>query len=388
MIFQSIGSQFRAPDMWRHLTAHASRDSSTKLTHTLEATFGGKAFLYQNGRSALAAALTQIASDHPGASVAVNGYSCFVVQEAVHAAGLTPVFLDIEPETLHFSGGTLAKALTENTDIKAVVVQNTLGIPCDIETIERIATKRNICLIEDLAHSTGLRYGNGRAAGSVGAFVVLSFGRDKLLDTVSGGALIVRQSTDTSKLPQPELLAPLGTRLRDRLYPFFTWIARMLYPIKVGGVLLRGLLWTKLISRSASGSINPSYTMPAWQAKRALYRLKELDHDIGRRKALQEIYQERLPSLIVADTPVRVSIMVKDRAAVLRALRAHHYYLDDTWYDSPIGPRRLYPSVAFPESRCPHAVYAAEHIINLPTHVSVDKTTARHIAQIIAEEEA
>ena len=108
-------------------------------------------------------------------------------------------------------------------------------------------------------------------------------------------------------------------------------------------------------------------------AKRALYRLKELDHDIGRRKALQEIYQERLPSLIVADTPVRVSIMVKDRAAVLRALRAHHYYLDD---------------VAFPESRCPHAVYAAEHIINLPTHVSVDKTTARHIAQIIAEVEA
>ena len=52
--------------------------------------------------------------------------------------------------------------------------------------------RRGLYLIEDLAHCPGNHYADGPAFGSVGDLVVLSFSRDKQVDAVAGGALIVR----------------------------------------------------------------------------------------------------------------------------------------------------------------------------------------------------
>jgi dTDP-4-amino-4,6-dideoxygalactose transaminase len=98
------------------------------------------------------------------AVVAFNGFTCYAVYKAVRNAGCAIVYLDIHDRDLHFSPEVLQSALQKNQAIKVVIIQNTLGYPCDIEKLSKSASK-NIILIEDLAHSIGARYTNNQEAG-------------------------------------------------------------------------------------------------------------------------------------------------------------------------------------------------------------------------------
>jgi len=384
--FQSVGSQYDFKAAWAHLFAHGNARSSQALTSELELQFGGNSYLYANGRSALTAALKAVVSSSD--EVAINGFTCYVVQEAVKSAGAKPLFLDVDTSTLHFSEIHLEEAIKSHPNLRAIVVQNTFGIPCDIARIEAFAKNHQLILIEDLAHCIGLTYPDGRKAGTVGDFVMLSFGRDKLLDCVSGGALIVRNPAYVNKVQAPVHLAPRTTRRRDRWYPMLMWLARTGYPIGIGKLLMKLYQVTKMVVRTADGSIDHLAALPSWQADRALAKLHELPNDIVRRRLLVETYGTLLPtSFHHSGAPVRFAYLAKDRSDVLHTLLMRRYYLTDTWYDTPIGPARLYGGVDYPEVSCPNAVEIAQRIINLPTHRYVSVSDAERIAHIVQEVE-
>ena len=386
MRFQSVGSQYSFNDSFAHLLARNNEHHSSELIAELERQFEGKAYLYANGRSALAAALQPLAKN--GDAVAINGFTCYVVQEAVKTVGAVPVFLDVELATLNFPATQLETALQTHPNLRAVVIQNTFGIACDIGAIESFARAHQLIIIEDLAHCVGLTYPDGRKAGTVGDIVMLSFGRDKLLDCVSGGALIVRTSALQTAVAAPIQLPARSTQHRDRWYPTLMWLARTLYPIGIGKVLMKLYQATKLVVRTADGSIDTQVTMPSWQAGRVLIKLKALPSDVLRRQKLGDIYHDHFPAILhESGAPVRIPHVVKNRSRVFEALRHKGYYLDDTWYDTPIGPARLYGKVSYPEESCPNAVAMARQIINLPTHQAMTSTDAERIARIIQEVE-
>jgi len=386
MRFQSVGSQYTFRDAWSHLFAHGDKTTSATLRAELEHRFSGKAYLYANGRSALAAALKPLVT--PSDEVAINGFTCYVVQEAVRTAGASPLFLDVDLSTLHFSDVQLRDTIAAHPNLRAIVIQNTFGIPCDIVHIEAFAREHQIVLIEDLAHSVGLTYADGRKAGTVGDLVMLSFGRDKLLDCVSGGALIIRDAQYIDKIQAPVHTLSRASQRRDRWYPTLMWWARALYPIGIGKVLMKCYQVTKMTMRTADGSIDPLAALPAWQASRVLAKLSSLDSDIARRRQLIETYGNSLASSFHhSGAPVRFPYLAKDRARVWDTLRRQKFYLNDTWYDTPIGPARLYDKVGFPESLCPNAVEAARCIINLPTHRYISIADAERIAHIVLKVE-
>lgn len=382
MRFQSVGSQYTFKDACAHLFAHGKEATSAALSAELEHQFSGTAYLYANGRSALAAALKPLVT--PSDEVAINGFTCYVVQEAVRTTGASPLFLDVDLSTLHFSDIQLNEAIPAHPNLRAIVIQNTFGIPCDITRIEAFARAHQIVLIEDLAHSVGLTYSDGRKAGTVGDLVMLSFGRDKLLDCVSGGALIIRDTQYLDKIQAPVHTPSRVSQRRDRWYPTLMWWARALYPIGIGKVLMKCYQATKMVVRTADGSIDPLCALPAWQASRVLTKLSSLDSDIARRRQLIEAYSNSLASSFHhSGTPVRFPYLAKNRTRTWDALRRRKYYLDDTWYDTPIGPSRLYDKVGFPEPSCPNAVEVARRIINLPTHRYITIADAERIAHIV-----
>ena len=386
MRFQSVGSQYSFKDSFAHLFARNNGRHSSELIAELEHQFDGKAYLYANGRSALAAALQSVAKS--GDAVAINGFTCYVVQEAVRSIGAEPLFLDVDLSTLNFSAIQLDAALQAHANLRAVVIQNTFGISCDIATIESFARAHQLIIIEDLAHCIGLTYPDGRKAGTIGDIVMLSFGRDKLLDSVSGGALVVRSHELQATITAPTNLPSHSTQRRDRWYPTLMWWARTLYPIGIGKVLMKLYQMTKLVVRTADGSIDQLCTMPSWQAGRALVKLDALPADILRRQKLSDVYHEHFPATLhESGAPVRVPHIVKNRTHVFELLRRKGYYLDDTWYDTPIGPARLYARVNYPEESCPNAVAVAGQIINLPTHQAITTIDAERIARIIQEAE-
>ena len=332
-------------------------------------------FLYHNGRSAISAGLRAIVpkknGEHPG--VVITALTCYAVVEAVKSAGFTPVFADIDEKTLHFNGKTLEDALKKHKNVRAVIVQNNLGHPADIKSIRTVAKKHNLVLVEDLAHCAGISYKDGKEAGSYGDFVALSFGKGKSVDTISGGALVLRSKeftyvergrfkTKELKLPKEPTKKPkFGDRFRDRFYPLFGKMIRGLYFFRLGKLFTSFLLKTHQIKRSADATLDLKVKLTNWQAKLALKQLESLPKN---RQPLREFF------------------FVDDRNIVLNELERKGFVMGDTWYDIPVSPERYYKKVNFPENECPVATELSQHIVNLPTHYTkTELSPARKIIE-------
>ena len=129
---------------------------------------GERTIVTINGRSAIAAGLKYYLRDFLGfndGEIIINGFTCFAVFQGVKAGGFTPVFADISKTDLNFTVESIEKVLTKKT--RAIIVQNTFGKMIDIKAIEQLCKKNKLILIEDLAHSVGRKYRDGREAGSL-----------------------------------------------------------------------------------------------------------------------------------------------------------------------------------------------------------------------------
>lgn len=389
MLFQSIGAHYSYGAAFRHFFTIGGKYSTRALEVALAKKYAGEVALYSKGRAALAEAI-RIATGGSG-KVVISGLTCYSVVQAVEAAGCTPVYIDIRTSDLHFGPSELEAVFAKHDDIAAVVVQNMLGIPCDIIGIEKVATAHRALLIEDLAHSAGAQYSDGREVGMVGDITMLSFGRDKAIDTVNGGALIVRRPELIVQL-HPAINQPsFVVQLRDRLYPLLAWHVRALSRVNLGLLLLAVASRLKLTTRSADGDVDVTVMLPGWQAKRALQELSTMDQRTALRREKRALYvalSRYMPEAALGDgaVPIRMPLLVNNRATVLTALKKQQFFVQDTWYDVPVSPIRFYHKAHYVEENCPVAVEVAGRIINLPTHGYVTPEQAAHMARIINEE--
>lgn len=102
-------------------------------------------------------------------------------------AGATPVFCDVDPETLSVTPETIAEVITPKT--KAIIVMPYGGRPLGIEELVRFARERGIAVIEDAAHAAGM-LDRGEWAGVHSDLAAYSFYATKNLTTAEGGMLL------------------------------------------------------------------------------------------------------------------------------------------------------------------------------------------------------
>ena len=365
MKFIAHASQFGLKKTLRQLFTFGFKKDSEKLKSYIAERYQVEAenvALYGSGRTALSEALKYFIK--PGDKVAITALTCFAVVEAVRSAGCEPVYLDVNLQNLHFDAKILEKACAKNPEIKAVIVQNNLAYPCDIANIESVAKKYNLALIEDLAHCVGMDYSDGREAGMVGDAVIMSFGKSKSLDLISGGLLFLRITDKRKKsFAVPVDLPSLADRFRTRLYPLFGAITRALFHLQLGRInfgrlYTAFLLQTHQIQKSADAKLDNSIRLTHWQAKLALRDLKKIKHR----------------------TPLRRFYFVENRAELLKKLTTAGFIMDDIWYSSSVSPERYYAQANFDEKACPKAVFAANHLINLPNWLNIfELAEARHL---------
>lgn len=103
--------------------------------------------------------------------------------------GCQPVFVDIDPQTLNIDPGKIEAAITEHTT--GILATHVYGNPCDIEAIEKIASKYHLKVIYDAAHCFGTIY-KGRSVFEYGDISTTSFHATKLFHTIEGGAVITK----------------------------------------------------------------------------------------------------------------------------------------------------------------------------------------------------
>lgn len=109
-----------------------------------------------------------------------------------------PVMVDISTRDLNIDPDLIESAITERTS--AILATHVYGNPCDVEKIERIATKHGLRVIYDAAHAFGTTYG-GRSLFSYGDVSTASFHATKLFHTIEGGAVVT---------PSPSLLKKMA----------------------------------------------------------------------------------------------------------------------------------------------------------------------------------
>lgn len=386
-IFNSLGSNYNLSYILKSLGS-AKQKGQENLKQFLEKKYGGRVIFFYKGREALTAALHIL--DLPSNSeIAINGFTCVAVFNAIRKAGLEPACLDLDEKGgLNFTAKTLEEKIKSNKKIKAVVIQNTLGYPCNIKGIEKICKKNKLILIEDLAHCVGTIYEDGRETGMVGDMIVLSFSQDKIIDAVSGGALVVRNSKfimiNSSKTRGHNLKLQVKSQRfsRDRLYPVLTYKIRMLYLVELGKLYHFFLKRLGLMSKVMDESFYDFYALPAWNAHMALSEFIRLDKQLIHRKKIANSYAERLPdSLFMFDkkktkevvslsSNLRFPVFVKNRAKLVSLLKSRGVYLSDIWY-TDVAPE------------CPNAVADSKTILNLPTHINVSEKDAVKICEII-----
>jgi len=183
-----------------------------------------KAVAVVNGTSALQVAL-RLSGVGVGDEVLTQALTFIATINAIVYNGASPVFLDVDLDTMGLSPSAVNSFLEEfgelrngicynkrtNKKIAACMPMHTFGFPVHLEELITICTKWNIPIVEDAAESIGSEY-KGMPTGSFGKIGVFSFNGNKIVTSGGGGAIVTndlelgakaKHLTTTAKVPHP-----------------------------------------------------------------------------------------------------------------------------------------------------------------------------------------
>lgn len=341
-----------------------------------------------SGRAALYT-LFKVFGIGKGDEVLMQAFTCVAVPNSARWAGAVPIYVDID-DTLNIDPGDAERKITKQT--RAIIIQHTFGNPAKLEELLTLAKKHNLIVIEDCAHSLGGTY-RGEKLGTFGDAAFFSFGRDKVISSVWGGAAIISskfkvQSTKMKEFQEKLLFPSNYWILQQLLHPILFSFILPSYNVIVGKVILEVAKRLRLISipvalEEKAGEI-PGCALaryPNALANLLLVQLKKLHRYQHTRNEQSEYYRMALktrPGIqlipnVQKTSCLRFPVHVQNTKDLLSKAK-HHGILLGNWYHNVIDPIGVdYGAIGYIVGSCPRAEEAAAHIINLPTLVSKDE---------------
>jgi len=141
--------------------------------------------LLTNGHLALEIALKAM-DLKLGGEIITTPFTFVSTTAAIVNQGFVPVFCDIK-DNCTIDPSKIESLITDKT--VAILPVHVYGIPCDVESIEKIAKKHNLKVLYDAAHAFGVK-SKGKDISSYGDISMFSFHATKLFHTIEGGALV------------------------------------------------------------------------------------------------------------------------------------------------------------------------------------------------------
>ena len=133
----------------------------------------------------------------PGDEVITSPYSFVASANCAIYEGATPVFADIDPNTLNLDPEAVEAAITPRT--KAIVAVDIFGYPCELDELRAICDRHGLALVEDSCEALGARY-KGRPLGSHGHLATWAFYPNKQITTGEGGAVTTGSAEEYAEL--------------------------------------------------------------------------------------------------------------------------------------------------------------------------------------------
>ncbi len=166
-----------------------------------------------NGTDALQIALMALGLK-PGDEVIVPAFTYVASAEVIGLLGLTPVMVDVDPDTFNVTIENIEKAISPRT--KAIIPVHLFGQSCDMEPIMKLAKNHNLYVIEDNAQAIGSVYtfsdGSKKHTGTIGTIGCTSFFPSKNLGCYGDGGAIF---TDDDELAEKlRMIANHGQKVK------------------------------------------------------------------------------------------------------------------------------------------------------------------------------
>lgn len=362
-------------------------------------------FMFFKGRVALHAIL-RAANIGSGDQVLLPGYTCVVVPNAINYLGAEPVYVDIEDKTYNIDCDILengAGSLWNPEQTKAIIVQHTYGIPCDMDRILEFAKKHNLFVIEDSCHALGSTW-RGQQVGSFGDAAFFSSQWSKPITTGLGGWAkinspelqgsmeITQQGYKQPKLSKALLLELQFLAFSSLNHPRLYCIIQDLYrTLGKMGLAIGSSTETELSCRLPA---DYELGMHPIQRRRLLKLLDGLAGVIARRNHNTEIIEAGLvgagiPTVALPSEcdPVflRYPIKVNNKEEVLNKAKKQNIQIGD-WFLSPIHPNLENMDLAgYKSGSCPVAENAASKVVNISTDVEMNKKDINRIVEFLVK---
>lgn len=144
------------------------------------------ALVLNSGTTALECSLRSVGVG-PGDEVLVPSFTFIATVNVVELVGATPVFVDVDRETIGMDPDDAREKVTADT--VAMIPIHCYGSACQIEELADIAENNDLALIEDAAEAFGAK-ADDQLVGTFGEIAALSFCQNKILPTGEGGAVL------------------------------------------------------------------------------------------------------------------------------------------------------------------------------------------------------
>lgn len=155
-----------------------------------------------------------------GDEIIMPSFTFVSTANAFVGKGATPVFIDIDAETLNIDEKLVEQAITPKT--KGIVAMHYAGHACNMKALKEIAKKNSLFLIEDAAMGFGSKYGE-KSLGSMGDFGVISFDITKHISSIQGGLLIVNNEEYRNRANDIYHIGTNRSAFENGDVPYYEW---------------------------------------------------------------------------------------------------------------------------------------------------------------------
>lgn len=313
-----------------------------------------------NGTDALQVAMMGL-DLKAGDEVITTSFTFIATAEVIALLGLTPVLVDVDPDTFNIDPDSIRKAITPKT--KAIVPVHLFGQSADMDSIMQIAKEHNLFVIEDACQAIGADFfaedGTTSKAGTIGHVGCTSFFPSKNLGCYGdGGALFTND---------------------DELAEAFRSIAN--HGMKV---------------RYYHDKVGVNSRLDSIQAAVLKTKLPHLDEYSAARKKAADYYDAAFANNPKLKTPVRyeksnhvfhqytLQLSHVDRKGLqehlaIKGIPAMIYY------PVPLHMQVAYRDARYNEGDFPVTEALSHSVLSLPMHTELDEGQLKHITESVLE---
>ncbi len=313
-----------------------------------------------NGTDALQVAMMALGLK-PGDEVITTSFTFIATAEVIALLGLTPVLVDVDPDTYNISPEAVRKAITGKT--RAIVPVHLFGQSGPMEEILKIAEEFDLFVIEDNAQAIGADYifedGSRKKTGTIGNVGCTSFFPSKNLGAYGDGGAVFTNDDELAE----QLRAIVNHGMKVRYYHDYVGVNSRLDSI---------------------------------QAAVLDVKLKYLDDYCNARRKAADYYDRAFAGHPKLKTPFRYeksthvfhqyTLVTKDvDRDALKAHLAEKGIPMMIYYPVPLHMQKAYKDPRYKEGDFPVTEYLSEHVISLPMHTELTEEQLKYITSSVLE---